>query len=133
VRVSHGTDYQEYVFCDMTPCSLVEINHCSGGAFCFHSFHFQLYNLVDFPQIEWCDTPEGNICQQLNNPFLISVYFTVLLTLIMCRIMGACIMFREGFSGEEGCGLSSLQAHISFYDLGVIILVLCFCNIVSRM
>jgi len=37
-------------------------------------------------------------------------------------------MFHEGFSVEEGCGLSLLQTHISYYDLGVIILVLCFCN-----
>jgi len=42
--------------------------------------------------------------------------------------MGACTMFHEGFSVEEGCGLSLLQTHISYYDLGVIILVLCFCN-----
>lgn len=128
MRVFHGTDYQEYVFCDTTPYSLVEINRSLDGAFCFH---FQLYNMVEFSQIEWCDTPEGNIHQQLNNPFLISVYFTVLLTLIMCRITGACIMFLEGFSVEEGCGLSLLQAHISYYDLGVVILVLCFCNVVS--
>jgi hypothetical protein len=44
-----------------------------------------------------------------------------LLTSVMGRIMGAFIMFHEGFSVEEGCGLSLLQAHISYYDLSVII------------
>ena len=95
VRVSHGRDCEEYFFCDMTPCSLVEIDHCLGGANCFHCFHFQLYILVDFFQIVWCDTPEGNICQHLNNSFMISVYFTVL-TLIMCRIMGLVLCSMKG-------------------------------------
>jgi len=40
-------------------------------------------------------------------------------------------MFHKGFSVEEGCGLSLLQAHTSYHDLGVIILVICSCNIVS--
>jgi nitrate reductase gamma subunit len=130
VRVSHGSDYEEYVFRDMTICSLVEVKHCLGGAYCFHCLHFWLYNLVDFSQIMWCDSSEGNICQQLNNPFLISVCITFL-TLVMCRIMRASIMFHEGFSVEEGCGLSLLQAHISYCDFGVIIVVICFCNTVS--
>jgi len=35
--------------------------------------------------------------------------------------MGACIVFHEGFSVEEGCVLTLLQKHISYYEFYVLL------------